>query len=157
SPKAPLAGLRARIAQPLRDDPAAAIVAALGAAWMLSRMQGTLQVGMVLAILANVHGFSLKDLSERGAGPYQRAVLNRFFDSPHYSAAIARKAFNNSLFSYQKFLEEIYRRVDLRGKAVLELGCGPGVIVEILNRLGGVHAVGLERQRAFVDFAQQNK
>ena len=89
---------------------------------------------------------------------YHDAVLDEFVRSERYPESIAYTAADNSPQAYQKFLWNLYRLVgDLRGKRVLELGSGPGVVVEALRRLGGVEAVGVEADLRFVEFARAHE
>lgn len=86
---------------------------------------------------------------------YQQAVLDEFVRSEKYEESIGYTAADNYLSKYQYLLEHIYRRVgDLRDKSVIEFGCGPGVVVEILRRLGGVDVIGIELESRFVTFAR---
>ncbi|MCG2714582.1 MAG: HEAT repeat domain-containing protein [Candidatus Omnitrophica bacterium] len=95
-------------------------------------------------------------LTEYFVGPYHNAVLDEFVRSERYEESIGYTAADNFLFKYQYLLGKIYSRVgDLRGKSAIEFGCGPGVVVEILRRLGGVEVIGVEAEQRFVSFAQK--
>jgi SAM-dependent methyltransferase len=45
---------------------------------------------------------------------------------------------------HQALAEDLIRRFDLRGKTVLEIGCGQGEFLELLCRLGGNRGVGFD-------------
>ncbi|MDD2680015.1 MAG: peptidoglycan DD-metalloendopeptidase family protein [Candidatus Omnitrophica bacterium] len=96
-------------------------------------------------------------LTEYHIGPYHNAVLDEFVRSEKYGESIGYTAADNYLPKYQYLLGQIYKRLgDLGGRPVVELGCGPGVVVEILRRLGGADIIGVEADPRFVSFAQKH-
>ncbi|MDD5097810.1 MAG: HEAT repeat domain-containing protein, partial [Candidatus Omnitrophica bacterium] len=96
-------------------------------------------------------------LTEYSLDPYHNAVLDEFVRSEKYEDSIAYTAADNYLLKYRYLLEQIYSRVvDLQSKKLIELGCGPAVVVETLRRLGGLNVIGLEADPRFVSFARKH-
>ncbi|MBU4312050.1 MAG: TIGR00730 family Rossman fold protein, partial [Candidatus Omnitrophica bacterium] len=115
----------------------------------------------VMVTASSPVGDSLKPfqqlLTKYSVGSYHNAVLDEFVRSERYEESIGYTAADNYLFKYQYLLRKIYSRAeDLRGKSAIEFGCGPGVVVEILRRLGGVEVIGVEADHRFVSFAQKH-
>jgi ubiquinone/menaquinone biosynthesis C-methylase UbiE len=70
--------------------------------------------------------------------------------APHYSRLRASPDYVDPL------TEAVVELGDLRGRQVLDVGCGPGAVLAQLTRAFGVHGVGLDASPEMIEVARRD-